>query len=181
MKEKKPTTQSRDQWDPWVQPTYRTGGTQPPKSHGGLIAFLLVVIIFLCGISTALGLMNIRLFQQLTTISHEETSPVVFSPSPAATAELPDAPLGFVGQEISAFWQRYHKLPQGIYVTEVLEGSDASKQGVLPGDILVAINNTPISTPTELQELLSSYSVGARIAAEFVRQDQTISLTLILE
>lgn len=181
MKEKKPTTESFDQRDPWVQPTYRTGGTQPPKSHGSLIAFLLVVIIFLCGISTALGLMNIRLFQQLTTVSHEETSPIVFSPSRAATADIPDAPLGFIGQEISDFWQRYHNLPQGIYVTEVLEGSDACNQGVLPGDILVSINDIPVSSLTELQELLSACSAGTHISAEFIRQDQTISLILTLE
>ena len=87
MKEKKPTTESFDQWETWAQRTYRTGGTQPPKSSGGLIAFLLVVIIFLCGISTALGMMNIRLFHQLTTLSYEETSPVTF-PSPPCLQKL---------------------------------------------------------------------------------------------
>ena len=45
MKEKKSTTESFDGWDSYEQQTYRTGGTQPPKSHGSLIAFLLVVVM----------------------------------------------------------------------------------------------------------------------------------------
>ena len=181
MKGKKPTTESFDQWETWAQRTYRTGGTQPPKSHGGLIAFLLVVIIFLCGISTALGLMNIRLFRQLTTISYEETSPVIFSQSPESTEVSSDAPLGFQGQEVSTFWQNYHGLPQGIYVTEVITGSNASKQGILPGDILVSVNEQAVPDAAALQQLLANYHTGDQITAKFIRQGQDIIPTLILE
>ena len=181
MKDKKPTTESFDQWEAWAQQTYRTGGTQPPKSHGGLIAFLLVVIIFLCGISTALGMMNIRLFRQLSTIAAEETGPVVFSQASRSGAEVSDAPLGFVGQEVTPFWQSYHDLPSGIYVTEVVAGSNACKQGVLPGDILVEVNGVPITDTESLQQLLSDSCSGETVTAKFVRQDQDIILTLILE
>ena len=181
MKEKKPTTESFGEWEDWAQRTYRTGGTQPPKSHGGLIAFLLVVIIFLCGISTALGLMNIRLFRQLSTLSHEETSPVVFSQSTKSAESESHAPLGFHGQEVSTFWQNYHNLPQGIYVTEVLAGSSASKQGVLPGDILVSVNDQPVTDTATLQQLLSVCKTGDPLAVKFIREGQEILLTLILE
>lgn len=181
MKENKPTTETYDQWEAWAQQTYRTGGTQPPKSHGGLIAFLLVVIIFLCGISTALGLMNIRLFHQLSAFVAEETSPITFSQSNTTEREIPDAPLGFLGQEITPFWQHYHNLPSGIYVTEVIVGSNACKQGVLPGDILVAIGDTPVSDIATLQQLLSDCAPGDTVTVTFVRRGQDIVLTLILE
>ena len=45
--------------------TYQTGSTQPPKSRGGLVAFLLVLVIVLLGAVTILGVMNIKLFQKL--------------------------------------------------------------------------------------------------------------------
>ncbi len=45
--------------------TYQTGSTHPPKSRGGLIAFLLVLVILLLGAVTILGVMNIKLFRQL--------------------------------------------------------------------------------------------------------------------
>lgn len=181
MKDKKPTTESFDQWETWAQQTYRTGGTQPPRSHGGLIAFLLVVIIFLCGISTALGLMNIRLFRQLTHISAEETGPVVFSQASRLEPEGSDSPLGFWGQEVTPFWQNYHDLPSGIYVTEVITGSSAWKQGVLPGDVLVEVNDVPVTDTQSLQQLLSDSYPGDSVTAKFIRQEQDIILTLILE
>ena len=50
---------------PWDDGVYGTGPTEPPKNRGGIIAVLLILIIFLCGIITVLGLLNVRLFQQL--------------------------------------------------------------------------------------------------------------------
>ncbi len=49
----------------WDDSIYGTGPTQPPKDKGGLYAALLILIIFLCGIITLLGLLNIKLFQKL--------------------------------------------------------------------------------------------------------------------
>ena len=181
MKEKKPTTETYDQWEAWAQQTYRTGGTQPPKSHGGLVAFLLVVIIFLCGISTALGLMNIRLFRQLTAFATEETGPITFSQSDGITRDAPDTPLGFMGQAVPPFWQNYHDLPPGIYVTKVIAGSHAATQGVLPGDVLVAINGSPVTDMETLQQALSENAPGDTVTASFIRREQEVLLTLTLE
>ena len=51
--------------DPWDQGTYQTGSTNPPKSRSGLIAVLLIAVIFLAGISSILGILNVRLFSAL--------------------------------------------------------------------------------------------------------------------
>ena len=66
-------------YDPWNQGTYRTGSTRPPKSHGGLIALLLVLVILLSGITTILGVVNIRLFQQVNAVQPKETLPISFA------------------------------------------------------------------------------------------------------
>ena len=50
---------------PWEQDSYKNGSTKPPKNRGGLIAILLIAVIFLGGIASALGIMNVRLFHQL--------------------------------------------------------------------------------------------------------------------
>ena len=65
--------------EPWEQDTYQTGKTQPPKNHNGIIAALLVVVILLCGIITALGVLNIRLFRQVNGSTLENTVPISFS------------------------------------------------------------------------------------------------------
>lgn len=49
----------------WDDGTYQTGATQPGKNQSGLIAGLLMAVIFLGGMASALGLMNVRLLSQL--------------------------------------------------------------------------------------------------------------------
>ena len=55
----------RNQNAPWDPSIYGTGRPQPPKNHGGTIAVLLVVVIFLIGLVTVLGILNVKLFAQL--------------------------------------------------------------------------------------------------------------------
>lgn len=170
-----------------LQQTYQTGSTHPPKNHGGLIAGLLVLVIFLCGISTALGFMNVRLFRQLTSmVTQTEESPVAFSEAPALNDPLTDGPLtdfswGFSGLSVSEFWQHYHDLPQGIYVAEVEEAMNADKFGILPGDILTRINNIPICDVTSLQELLEMFSPGEEVSIDISRSGSEISINIIIE
>ena len=86
--------------EPWDDSVYGTGPTQPPKDRGGLIAILLVLLIFLCGIIAALGIMNIKLFQKLKTVpvkqddlaisfSVRETEPTVVVTEPTEAAVMP--------------------------------------------------------------------------------------------
>ena len=67
-----------NQIDPWDDGVYGTGKTKPPKSRGGIIALLLVVVIFLSGIASALGILNIKLFRQLND-RQESSVPMSFS------------------------------------------------------------------------------------------------------
>ena len=64
----------RKHYTDWDDSVYGTGPTQPPKSRGGILALMLILIIFLCGIITVLGILNIRLFQQLRTRQENELS-----------------------------------------------------------------------------------------------------------
>ena len=50
---------------PWDDRIYGTGRTQPRKNHGGLIAFLLILVILLSGIVGILGTMNIKFLAEL--------------------------------------------------------------------------------------------------------------------
>ncbi len=55
---------------------YGTGPTQPPKDNGGTIALLLILVILLLGIVTVLGILNVKMFQQLW---HQEYLAISFS------------------------------------------------------------------------------------------------------
>ena len=64
----------RKHYTDWDDSIYGTGPTQPPKSRGGAVALLLILVIFLCGIVTVLGVLNVRLFQQLKDRERNELS-----------------------------------------------------------------------------------------------------------
>ena len=83
------------QYDPWNQGVYQTGSTKPPKSHGGIIAVLLVLVILLGGAVTLLGIMNIRLFKQIQDGGQEEQLPIFFSnPDEASITSIPSSTEG---------------------------------------------------------------------------------------
>jgi len=63
----------------WDDQYYGTGPTQPPKTRGGLVALMLILIIFLCGIITVLGVLNIKLFQQLKLRQEVEELSISFT------------------------------------------------------------------------------------------------------
>ncbi|MBQ8833314.1 MAG: trypsin-like peptidase domain-containing protein [Oscillospiraceae bacterium] len=73
---------------PWDDSVYGTGRTEPPKSRGGIIALLLILVIFLCGIITVLGILNIKLFNQLNTLEEEGLSIAYIENEPENTDGL---------------------------------------------------------------------------------------------
>lgn len=179
MKNKKQTTESLPQQEDWAQVTYRTGSTQPPKSRVGIIAFLLVLVIFLSGIVTGLSMMNIHLFRQLSELEATDPGPVAFSQG--ASMEMPDNaeayPLGFSGQEVSAFWQTYRDLPAGIYVVEV---TDPMLPNMHPGDILVQVDGFALTGAEDLHTVLQNHQPGDIIDGVLYRDGENISVTLTM-
>ncbi len=96
----------RNHNEPWDPSIYGTGRTRPPKNHGGMIAVLLVIVIFLGGLVSVLGVLNVKLFTQLKNQSKQpedalsvvaqfdaspiETSPAAIPTAPADTHEVED-------------------------------------------------------------------------------------------
>jgi len=74
--------------DPWEDGVYGTGRTQPPKTNSGAFALLLILVIFLCGIITLLGILNVRLFQQLNRQEEEANLSISFTPEPTDDMEI---------------------------------------------------------------------------------------------
>ena len=82
----------RNQNEPWDSSIYGTGRTKPPKNHGGIIAVLLVVVIFLGGLVSLLGVLNIKLSRQLKD-QKAETSGSLAVVSDAESHLLETSPL----------------------------------------------------------------------------------------
>ena len=78
--------------DPWVEDSWQTGSTIPPKSRGGLVAVLLVLVIFLSGIVTVLGILNVKLFRQLNQQERQEDLAISVTKEEPEAADIASLP-----------------------------------------------------------------------------------------
>ena len=75
----------------WDDQFYSTGNTKPPKERNGPMALMLILVIFLMGIITVLGILNIRLFRELKVNKKEAELSISFATEatvPQETIEL---------------------------------------------------------------------------------------------
>ena len=165
--------------------TWQTGRTQPPKHYRGLLAFLIGLVILLSGISTALSIMNLKLYWKLNTV--EPAPQVSFSraeeipqPTEAVHEEVRELQehLGITGTVIPAVYQRYYKLPNGIYVSRVAERSEAKEKGLVAGDIISALDGYPIFDGSMLDVWADGKEEGDQVELTVFRSGSEIRLTL---
>lgn len=106
--------------DPWDEDSWQTGSTQPPKDRGSTMALLLILIIFLCGIITVLGILNVKLFTQLQNKDESNTS-ISFTPESTPTETAHPAEV-----EIAAF-------------------SETTQPAACSDDISICLQESPLS------------------------------------
>ena len=78
--------------------------------------------------------------------------------------------LGITGATVTEINAGYYDLPQGVYVSEVESGSAAANGGVMAGDIITAIGNTPVGTIEDLSQALTGYSAGDSAVLKVCRE-----------
>ncbi len=89
--------------------------------------------------------------------------------------------LGIQVELVSSDAQRYG-IPAGAAVTYVAEGSCAQKAGVAVGDIIIAIDDTAIDSPSALTAALSSnYKAGESGVLTVIRQQEELKLTVTFD
>jgi serine protease Do len=76
-------------------------------------------------------------------------------------AEKDQAYLGVGGRDVTTVDASRFNMPVGFYIGEVNKGSAAEAAGVKIGDILVGVNDTPVSSIEDLQEILSFTKAGS--------------------
>ena len=71
--------------------------------------------------------------------------------------------------------------PQGALVAKVLEGSPASKYGVLEGDIIIEFNNKSIERSSELPHFVGRVFPGEKSLLTIVRAGEEMTLDVVIE
>ena len=75
-------------------------------------------------------------------------------------------------------------MPQGVYVSSVMDGTGAADAGLIKGDIITAINGEEITSMSELKEELCYYAAGTTVELTIMQgsptgyQAKTVPVTL---
>lgn len=90
--------------------------------------------------------------------------------------------MGVQIQDITAELAREKKieLQDGVYVAEVNDNSAAKDAGIETGDIITHINDVPVKSPSELQEMVGRFRPGDKISVLIKRNDKTKQLEVTL-
>ena len=88
--------------------------------------------------------------------------------------------LGIHGELLSSFYQHYYQLPAGLYVNSVDDGSPADRAGIGPGDILLYVDENPITTMDSLINVLSGHHIGDSVSTIIYRGGQQYNISMIL-
>ena len=88
--------------------------------------------------------------------------------------------LGISGEEVSAFYQYYYRMPAGLYISTVETESAAALAGIEPGDILIFFGDQRINGPENLEEALYGLEVGDVVNVIIYRSGRQYSVNLTL-
>lgn len=166
--------------NPIPEASYGTGSTHPVRSRGGLWAVVLAVVIFLGGVASLMKLLNIPLLHNM-----KEAAPAITFSRQASDAQTDlignkTPMLGIRCETVGQFLESYYRLPQGVYVTQVIPGGAAQDAGLVKGDVIVTFAGTPVENVTELASLIHARQVGDFVRLTVIREGKSHCLDVIL-
>ena len=179
--------------DPWEHHSYGNGSTQPPKNHGGLIALVLGLSIFLCGIVSAFGLLKLQSLPDMdasNAVSFTESSD---SATEIQTDDTASAPTGDATLDLNPVPGTVDNVPQagGLGLQEIYAknipsvvsitctGDDGSSSGtgvVLSEDGYLVTNAHVVEDAAAIRVLLTD---GRTFDAHLVGADSVSDLAVL--
>lgn len=88
--------------------------------------------------------------------------------------------IGITVGAISSAASDYYDLPEGLYISDVAEGSDAEKQGIQSGDMLLAVNGKAVTTTYDVSAVKDGLQVGDTVTLTIYRDGKTFDVKVKL-
>ena len=98
--------------------------------------------------------------------------------------EADSAYVGIAGQGVSGEMSSLYGIPEGIYLTEVQDGSPAADAGLQKGDIITKFDGSSVTSMQDLKTQHAYYAAGEEVPVTIQRQngseyeEQKVTITL---
>ena len=88
--------------------------------------------------------------------------------------------IGIMGSDLEEDYCKYHKVPQGVYVSYVDPECDAAKKGMKEGDIIIGFNEKELSSMARLNELKNEFRPGDTVKVKVWRDQKELEFEIKL-
>jgi serine protease DegQ len=91
--------------------------------------------------------------------------------------------LGIKGMEMSADIAKAFNInvQRGAFVSEVLPNSGSAKAGIKSGDVIVSLNDKPLSSFAELRSRIATTEPGAKVKLGLIRDGKALNVEVTLD
>ena len=91
--------------------------------------------------------------------------------------------LGIKGMEMSADIAKAFNInvQRGAFVSEVLPNSGSAKAGIKSGDVIVSLNDKPLSSFAELRSRIATTEPGAKVKLGLIRDGKPLNVEVTLD
>ena len=79
--------------------------------------------------------------------------------------------IGISGATVTSDVAKAYRMPQGVYVAQIIENGGAANSELREGDIITAIDGQTVTSMEELQKRLQYYKAGTEVTLTVQRQD----------
>ena len=88
--------------------------------------------------------------------------------------------VGILMNDVSSEAQRYG-IPAGAYIEAILDGSCAQTAGLKAGDIVTAVDDTVVTTSSQLSSAVKNYKAGDTVTFTVFREGESHTLSVMLD
>ena len=89
--------------------------------------------------------------------------------------------LGVGVQDIDNRYAQYYNIPMGAYVASVEDGSCAAKAGLSEGDVITAVNDTEVTSTSDLKAALKEFNAGDTVELTVYRSGSSSKVSVTLD
>lgn len=84
-------------------------------------------------------------------------------------------------ERYNAMVAQYYNMPLGAYVADVSQGSAAAKAGLTGGDIITALDDVTIESPSDLRSAIRQYNAGDSAELTYYHAGESKTVTVVFD